>query len=559
MKLILHSNPAVLSDRKCSDKIHIFTQFFIPSTSVRYYELKTCLKNNALNRDVYQIHLLVERQFTTQELGTSSDKIIQTVIGKRLTFQDVFSYIRTSRIKGYLILLNADICFANSALPNLRRSQIHEKKQMFAILRYEYNSSEPSKSLIFGPRFDSQDTWILHSNFSIRPIAEPVFSFEFGRPGCDNKLVYLMSILGYDVINDPQTIQTYHIHSSKQRSYNLKDSLQLPCGVVVPYGFDSTKIKSNLGINMNDVYHTTRGFKELMFHDNRVLYEYIQTKLHDNKHFILPRVSGIENNVAVFSRVIRDKMHTDLEPLRSYIAKTLPAMKNNAGILLKNDTETEHYSTLYLSAIDHCEMMAGWDIQGNYIGHIAQSHAFLRNVYSSKIMYWALALDVFHYIYDTPWTHALKGKRILIISPFEESILEKITIRSHIYDGVDLFPECEFITLKPPQTQAGESSRGFTIEFDDFKSRVEQVIDQFDVALVSCGGYANPICSFIYENGKSAIYVGGVLQMYFGILGARWLQERPDIIKLFSNKYWSRPKSTERPINSQNVEGGCYW
>ena len=88
---------------------------------------------------------------------------------------------------------------------------------------------------------------------------------------------------------------------------------------------------------------------------------------------------------------------------------------------------------------------------------------------------------------------------------------------------------------------------------------MEQVIDQFDVALVSCGGYANPICSFIYENGKSAIYVGGVLQMYFGILGARWLQERPDIIKLFSNKYWSRPKSTERPINSQNVEGGCYW
>ena len=174
-------------------------------------------------------------------------------------------------------------------------------------------------------------------------------------------------------------------------------------------------------------------------------------------------------------------------------------------------------------------------------------------------MFWALSFDIFHYIYNNPWTHALKGKRILLISPFEESLLEKIPIRSKIYDGIDLFPDCEFITMKPPQTQAGEQSRGFTIEFVEFTQRVESVIDQFDVALVSCGGYANPICSFIYEHGKSAIYVGGVLQMYFGILGERWIQERNDAVTLFHNKHWSRPKFTERPKNSKNVEGGCYW
>jgi len=559
MKLIHLSAPVTLLDRKCSDNVHLFTQFFIPPNEHRYRELKMCLKMNALNRNVHQIHILVERQYSVSELGVSSDKIIQSVIGKRLTFQEVFVYIRTNRIRGYLVLLNSDICFAESALPNVKHSQLHSKKQMFALLRYEYNSSEPSKSIIFGPRFDSQDTWILHSNFAIPTNTEHIFSFEFGRPGCDNKIVYLMSILGYEVINDPNCVQTYHIHTSKQRAYSMKDSIRLPCGVIVPYGADPLTIKSNIGIRMTDVYNATKGFKELMFGDNQILYDYIQSKIENNTHFILPRISGIENNVAVFARVIRDNLHGDLEPLRKYIKKTLAAMKNNAGILLRSNAETSHYSDLYLSAMEHCEIMAGWDIQGNYIGHIAQSHAYLRNIFPTKKMFWALSFDIFHYIYNNPWTHALKGKRILLISPFEESLLEKIPIRSKIYDGIDLFPDCEFITMKPPQTQAGEQSRGFTIEFVEFTQRVESVIDQFDVALVSCGGYANPICSFIYEHGKSAIYVGGVLQMYFGILGERWIQERNDAVTLFHNKHWSRPKFTERPKNSKNVEGGCYW
>ena len=82
----------------------------------------------------------------------------------------------------------------------------------------------------------------------------------------------------------------------------------------------------------------------------------------------------------------------------------------------------------------------------------------------------------------------------------------------------------------------------------------------FDVALCSCGGYGNPVCSFIYSQlGKSAIYVGGVLQMYFGIYGARWLRERKDVLLLFMNEHWSRPSEAERPISSQSIENNCYW
>ena len=82
---------------------------------------------------------------------------------------------------------------------------------------------------------------------------------------------------------------------------------------------------------------------------------------------------------------------------------------------------------------------------------------------------------------------------------------------------------------------------------------------EYDVALVSCGGYGNLVCDAIYQQGKSAIYVGGVLQMYFGILGNRWIIERPDIVKLFLNECWSRPKVEERPNGHHMVEKSCYW
>jgi hypothetical protein len=235
-------------------------------------------------------------------------------------------------------------------------------------------------------------------------------------------------------------------------------------------------------------------------------------------------------------------------------------MKNNAGIkLTNNNNNIIYYSNLYLSAFDKCEIFAGWEPYGEYIKHISQSHAYMQNVYKNKTIIWACVFDIFHYIYNNPWTRALDSKRILLISCFKESLEKQIPIRKHIYDNIDLFPNCEFLIIKPPLTQADESSEEFGIEFDKLKTKVDDNIDNFDIALVSCGGYANPICSHIYSKGKSAIYVGGVLQMYFGILGNRWLKERPDIVKLFYNSYWKRPNIEERPKNCAKVENACYW
>jgi hypothetical protein len=45
--------------------------------------------------------------------------------------------------------------------------------------------------------------------------------------------------------------------------------------------------------------------------------------------------------------------------------------------------------------------------------------------------------------------------------------------------------------------------------------------------------------------------------MLFGVLGARWLKETPDAVRLYLNEHWSRPKSPSARL--QNIENGCYF
>lgn len=521
--------------------IHVILQYFEHANPVRNAELQLALTLVCDNPCVTWVHLLNERVYE----GLDHPKIRQHNVGARLRFKDVFQYLRENDVRGYHVIINSDISF-DETLDNLRRSDLHLTKTMLAQLRYEVTTVTPT---IFGPRCDSQDTWIFHSSQALPAKFEKLFAFQFGMPGCDNKLLYLMRILGYKVVNDPAFVKTYHHHASQDRNYTIKDRVPPPYALIGPHGYDMAAMAQPY------LRVSNRRYDDVSFDDNKVLYEYVCRKLAAAECFVIPRIAGHENNVAVFGKIMEQQRLSD--DLVTYIQRILPVMKNNAGIKLSSDASVVTYANRYLSAFAKCEMFAGWESQGTYINHVAQSHELLLSSFSNKKMCWAFAFDIFHYIYSTPWTWALRGKRILIISPFAESFREKLPIRAQLYDGVDLFPDCTFVFAKPPQTQGSEPSEEFDVELDRFLGSIKDL--EYDVALVSCGGYGNLVCSAIYDSGRSAIYVGGVLQMYFGVLGTRWLKERPDVLRLFMNAGWSRPKPTERPRDFQRVEGSCYW
>ncbi len=76
-----------------------------------------------------------------------------------------------------------------------------------------------------------------------------------------------------------------------------------------------------------------------------------------------------------------------------------------------------------------------------------------------------------------------------------------------------------------------------------------------DVYFISCGCYGLILCDKLKEAGKKAIYVGGLLQLLFGLKGKRW-DEREEINEYY-NKYWVYPQT--KPERWKEIEGGCYW
>ena len=66
------------------------------------------------------------------------------------------------------------------------------------------------------------------------------------------------------------------------------------------------------------------------------------------------------------------------------------------------------------------------------------------------------------------------------------------------------------------------------------------------------------ISDYIFtELNKSVMYIGGALQIFFGVIGKRWFDNK-EIMKLV-NDDWIRPDKEDKPPNFTNVEKGCYW
>lgn len=541
---------------KNDENIYLIYQYFVPDSEKRKKEINYCLNKNYNNKNFKKIFLLNEKIYSKKETGLNIDenRLQQINIKKRLKFNDIFEFVSRNKLNGFIVICNSDIFFDNS-IQVLNKTNFNNEKSLISLLRYEYRDylhtidDAPLYTSKDGPRGDSQDSWIFHSRFNIEESKRKVFNIPFGQPGCDNKILYLYKVLGYNIYNDPLKIKTFHNHSEINRNYSIKERIHTPYLLCFPYQPNGIRYKQTF------LFHDSLRFN--MEVDNIALIKYISNQFNKNEKFIIPRIAGIENNYAFIGNMM--KSNSVQKTALDYIKKTLDTMKNNTGINITSSLSIQKYSEMYLESFENCHVYFDWDQGGNYYNHIKDSHNFITKKYNSKKPIWTRTLDIFDYI-SNPWTHALKGKTILIISSFVETIKKNLENNKFIYDN-ELFPECKFVFLKPPQTNGKNFSRKFEIELEDFCEKIKLFTENnhYDIALVSCGGYGNLVCNYIFSIGKSSIYVGGVLQMYFGILGRRWLRERPDIIKIYLNKHWQKPSDNEKPKGHENIENSCYW
>ncbi len=270
--------------------------------------------------------------------------------------------------------------------------------------------------------------------------------------------------------------------------------------------------------------------------------DFIAEGIKSGKPFMAARFGSVElltvSNCYAIDLGIKKEIHES----------NLRDMTNNAGFFPKDAEKVKKFSDLMLECMPKVDLLGVWynDHEDYFIKH---------KMPNTKITY-IRGLDA--YLAENPWTKHLEGKKVVVVHPFEKSIMSQYTNnREKLFGGKEVLPEFNLRVVKAVVTLAGETDERFKDWFEALDYMYNEVMkEDFDVAILGCGAYGFPLAAKIKDAGKQAIHLGGPTQILFGIKGQRW-EDRPE--GKFFNEYWVRPSAEETPKASNKVEKGCYW
>jgi len=219
----------------------------------------------------------------------------------------------------------------------------------------------------------------------------------------------------------------------------------------------------------------------------------------------------------------------------------------NAGVFPLKAKSLEQFSKTYYSSISGIDLIGVWncsEYEGKAISEKCNS-AYLTELRAIE-----------PYYFDQPWSNELKGKTVLVISPFTDTIRMQFEKRKTLFANPDILPDFNLKTYRSVQSIGGN------ISYENWQEallKMQGDIDKidFDIAIIGAGAYGLPLASYVKQRNKQAIHMGGATQILFGIKGKRW-ESHEQISQLF-NEDWVFPSESERPDSYKNVEGGCYW
>jgi hypothetical protein len=272
--------------------------------------------------------------------------------------------------------------------------------------------------------------------------------------------------------------------------------------------------------------------------------QFITNRINIGQPFFIGRIAGIELKIA-YSLLYRrafDMVHEIKE------------LENNAGIHIKNLDSLRVYVDQLVAAYDHCTAIAEWETTGAVFAITGDGQRLIAERTPTIPKIAAQSLEP--YYVKPSWMPALSGKKVLIIHPFAKTIHQQVPLLPKLFPGREWFHQCTLSCIAPPLTLAGNHQhKDWQVHLDEF---LVTIPEDFDVALVAAGGYGMLIADHIFTKmNRSVMYIGGALQLFFGIIGKRWFDNK-EILALV-NDDWIRPLSVDKPTNFSKVEKGCYW
>jgi hypothetical protein len=161
---------------------------------------------------------------------------------------------------------------------------------------------------------------------------------------------------------------------------------------------------------------------------------------------------------------------------------------------------------------------------------------------------------------ESRWSHALEGFRVLVISPFKQTILHQYQNRE--WDQTGILPELASLTVQRADYCKAVCHNGF----DSWEEHLNRHLDEidpedYDIALIGCGGISLILAAELKDRGLSAIHTGGSTQLLFGVVGGRWENRQSHTPHI--NKHWTRPFVEDQPDFPDVMEkydgGACYF
>jgi len=280
---------------------------------------------------------------------------------------------------------------------------------------------------------------------------------------------------------------------------------------------------------------------------------------------LAPKAKGVDEDTQTIKKLLGSDEpcmisrlgSTELQTLCyiKYYPFSLPLKKRTfyniqyaSGFFPVTHQNLKKFYEVYKQDVKDMDLLVSWRIEELFFKGWLRKKDYVRKT----------TLDKF-YLHEHPWTYALRGKRVLVVHPFAETIIEQYNNhRTCLFENKEVLPEFASLeTVKAVQSVAGNVV-GYDSWFDALEWMKKEIDKKdYDVALLGCGAYAMPLAAHIKRQGKKAIHMGGILQFLFGIKGKRYI-EKTETARLI-NEYFVSPSAADRPKMADKVEGGCYW
>jgi hypothetical protein len=283
-------------------------------------------------------------------------------------------------------------------------------------------------------------------------------------------------------------------------------------------------------------------FTETFLLDYKDLHQRIGDEIRASKPLAVGRLGGVEALIVLWARGIPNATwRLDLKPLFSDTAQGA----TNAGIRPRNPESYHLFSRIAWDALECLDFQGVWK---------SGPEALVLQRLPPRALF-DVEIAGPDGSYRNHWSSALKGKRVLVVSPFEETILSQLARMKSVWPNLDWFEGTQFVTTRFPYL----IDEGCEETWWGVYERIGKTISEgnYDVALFGCGGLGLPFAMLAKQAGRVGIHLGGHLQLLFGIYGQRHLHH--DWHRKHLNEAWVRPDENEVPVTAKRVEGGCYW